>query len=301
MKLSIVIVSYNTKELLADCLNSIKSAQKHADTEIFVVDNNSQDGTVDHLNQYFQWVKLIVNRKNLGFSKANNQALKKASSKYILVLNPDTKIAKDTIVSMINFMDKNLKVGIGTCRVLLANGKLDRDCRRHFPTPWRSLTHFSGISNLFSGSKLFDEYYMGYLKDDLEHEIDSCVGAFMFIRRSALEKIGLFDENFFFYGEDLDLCYRFKQSGYRIVYTPITTIIHYKGAASGMKSTSAHLTKATNQSKVRAIRESTRAMRLFYKKHYMQRYPWIVTWFIITTTYLVEIIRLAKNKTILNF
>lgn len=294
MKLSVIIVSYNTKELLTDCLNSIKAAQKPQETEVFVVDNNSGDGTVDHLKHKFPWVKLIANKQNVGFSKANNQAIKKASSKYILILNPDTKIAKDTIASMVEFMDKNPKVGVATCKVLLENGKLDRDCRRYFPTPWRALSHFLGLSKLFSGSKLFDQYYMGYLKDDREHEIDSCAGAFMFVRHSAINKVGYFDEDFFFYGEDLDWCWRFKKAGYKIYYTPITSITHYKGAASGLKSTSEHLTKATRASKIRAVKESVRAMELFYKKHYKSVYPFFMTWTIIFAVKTLGFIRQIK-------
>lgn len=292
MDLSIIIVSFNTQELLAKCLSSVKQSAKNLNVEVFVVDNNSSDSSVDIVKSDYSWVKLFENRQNLGFSRANNQALKKAKGKYVLVLNPDTKLLPQTLTKMVKFMDSRLDVGIATCKVVLANSKLDKDCRRLFPTPWRAFCHFSGLSKLFTGSRIFDQYQMGYTSDRIEHEIDSCVGAFMMIRSSLLKKIGLFDEDFFFYGEDLDLCWRAKVDGFKIIYTPIAKIIHHKGAASGMKPSSKHLTSATRSSKHRAIQESTRAMELFYKKHYMDKYPFFITWPIILTIRVLSIIRL---------
>lgn len=296
MLLSIIIVSYNTKELLKDCLDSIIPAAKNLKTEIFVVDNNSRDKTAQEIKKKYRWVKLIENKKNVGFSKANNQGIKKSQGEYLLILNPDTILQKDTLLKMYKFMENNSKVGISTCRVELPTGKLDPDCSRHFPTPWRAFTHFSKLSKIFSGSKLFDQYQMGYISENIEHEVDSCVGAFMFVRASALKKIGLFDEDFFFYGEDLDLCFRFKEAGYKIMYTPITKIFHYKGAASGIKQPSAHLSKATIDSKTRAVKESTRAMELFYQKHYKNKYPKLLTNLIITSVKVLQNYRIYKIK-----
>ena len=293
MILSIIIVSYNTKELIADCLNSIKNAKKPKETEIFVVDNKSHDGTPDLIKERYPQVNLIISPQNVGFSKGNNIALKKAQGKFILILNPDTKIAKDTLISMIEFMDTHQNFAVSTCKVLLPDGSLDRDCRRRFPTPWRALNHFLLFEKVFARSKTFDQYYMGYLPDTIEHEIDSCVGAFMFVRKSAIDKVGLFDEDFFFYGEDLDWCWRFKQAGYKIYYTPITQITHYKGAASGMKPTSQHLTKATKESKKRALFESVRAMELFYKKHLSEKYPFIINWLVLTALKLLKSYRVS--------
>src|SRR3990167_6304436 len=294
MDLSIIIVSFNTKELLKSCLNSVIGSSKEFQTEIFVVDNNSSDNTAAMIKKDYPQIKLIANKKNLGFSKANNQAFKKAKGKYVLILNPDTRLLPNTLRKMVEFMDKHQEVAISTCRVELADGSLDKDCRRHFPTPWRAFCHFSRLSRLFSGSKIFDQYYMGYLPEDREHEIDSCVGAFMMVRAKAIEKVGLFDEDFFFYGEDLDWCWRFKEKGYKVFYTPITKMIHYKGAASGIKPPSAHLSKATIESKKRAVTESTRAMKLFYKKHYTDKYPRLITWAVILSVKLLEKYRLFK-------
>ncbi len=294
MDLSIVIVSYNTKELLEDCLKSIEKSSDKLKKEVFVVDNNSQDGSQEVLTKNFPQINLIANEDNLGFSKANNLAFKKTKGKYILVLNPDTQIQKDTLDKMFKYMEANLQVGISTCRVELASGVLDKDCRRHFPSPWRAFCHFSKLSEVLKGSKLFDQYYMGYLSDKQGHEVDSCVGAFMFIRTAALKEVGHFDEDFFFYGEDLDLCWRFWEKGWKVTFTPLTKIIHHKGAASGMKSTSSHLTKATKESKKRALLESTKSMSLFYKKHYKNKYPFFITWPVLTGIRLIESYRILR-------
>lgn len=294
MDISVVIVSYNTEELLVDCLNSLKTALIKIKSEVFVVDNDSHDNTVATIKRDFPWVKLTENKKNVGFSKANNQSLKNARGRYILVLNPDTKVFPDTIVKMTNFMQKHQNAAVATCRVELPNGTLDRDCRRHFPTPWRAFTHFLGFSKIFPKSKIFDQYYMGYLPVNVDHEIDSCEGAFMMIAKSAIKKVGYFDEDFFFYGEDLDWCWRFKESGYKIMFTPQAKIIHYKGVASGMKSHSQHLTKATSESKKRAIKESTRAMKLFYQKHLQEKYPFFINVLVFLSIKFIEVVRLTK-------
>lgn len=295
MQLSIIIVSYNTEELLSDCLESIAVAKRGLETETFVVDNSSIDKTVETVKQKFPWVKLIENPQNLGFSKANNIALNLAKGKYILILNPDTVLQKDTLFKMVEFMDNNPKFSMATCKVELENGKQDLDARRRFPTPWRAFCHFSHLSKIFKNINFFSEYYMDDISQDQEHEVDACTGAFMFIRSNALKKVGFFDEDFFFYGEDLDLCYRFRQNGYKIVYTPITKIIHYKGASSGIKEHSKHLSKITQESKAKAIRESTRAMKLFYKKHYQTKYPFFITQPVLVAISTLTLIRLLKK------
>ena len=294
MDISVVIVSYNTEEVLASCLKSLKVALSKFTSEVFVVDNNSTDDTIVAVNRDFPWVKLIANKDNVGFSRANNQALKVAKGKYIIILNPDTQVYPDTVKKMIKFMEEHPDTAVATCKVELPDGGLDRDCRRHFPTPWRSLTHFSGLSKIFGGSKIFDQYYMGYLPVTREHEVDSCVGAFMMIRKRDLDKIGLFDEDFFFYGEDLDLCWRAKQKGYKVMYTPTAKILHYKGVASGMKPASKHLSKATRQSKRLALAQSVRAMEIFYQKHYLDKYPFFINWLVLFSLKILKIIRVIR-------
>lgn len=294
MDLSIVIVSYNAGHILKDCLKSVKTASQKLQAETYVVDNNSEDFTVDLVRKNFPWVKLIANSTNNGFSRANNQAIKKAVGKYVLILNPDTKVQEDTFTKMIGFMAKNPEAGVATCRLEFPSGRLDPDCRRHFPTPWRAFCHFTGLAKMFKGSKIFDQYNYGYLSPNKEHEVDACAGAFMLIPNAAIAKVGMFDEDFFFYGEDLDWCFRFKEAGFKIIYTPITKTIHYKGVSSGIKKHSQEISIASRETKIRAYRESTRAMRLFYKKHYRDKYPWVITKLIFLAIKILEFYRVSK-------
>lgn len=277
MRLSIIIVSYNTRELLKKCLESAVNCQLLADSfEIFVVDNASTDGSVEMVQKEFPQVNLIASDKNLGFAKANNLALKQAQGDYILFLNPDTVVPLETLPAMLKFMEENKDVGIATCKVELANGLLDWDCHRGFPTPWASLTRFLGCCKVFPKSKIFNQYYLGYLPMDKIHEIDSCAGAFLLTRREVLNEIGFWDEDYFFYGEDIDLCFRAKKAGWKVVYNPNAKIIHYKGASSGIKKTTQKVTKATSESRQKALRASVDAMRIFYDKNLKGRYPAIV-------------------------
>lgn len=295
MDVSIIIVSYNTKELLEDCLNSIKKATKNLNVETFIVDNNSFDETPQMVKEKFPHVNVIANKDNVGFSKANNQAIKKAKGNYLLILNPDTTLEEDTLIKMKEYMDKNQEVGIATCKVVLKDGSLDEDCRRSFPSPWVSFCYFSGLAKLFPTSKLFNKYHMGYISDSITHQVDSCVGAFMMIKKSTINEVGMFDEDFFFYGEDLDLCWRVKEAGYKIMYTPITKITHHKGASSGIKKSSEQITKATKKSKQKALKESTRAMELFYNKHYKAKYPIFITWVVLSATRILSALRLLTQ------
>jgi GT2 family glycosyltransferase len=294
MDISVVIVTFNSKEEISKCLNSVKKASKNLKVEIFVVDNNSHDGSADLIRKEFPNVYLIANKKNLGFSKANNQAIKRVKGRYLLILNPDTEVLEDTLTKMIGFMKGKKDVAVATCRVENQQGKLDAECRRRFPTPWRSFCHFSGLSKIFKGSKVFDQYLMGDVSDEVDHEIDACMGAFMFIRIDAVKKVGIFDEDFFFYGEDLDWCFRFKKADYKIFYTPRTKTIHLKGVSSGIKKDTEKISKATKESKKRALKESTRAMYIFYKKHYQKKYPFFITWLMFLSIWLMEKYRLSK-------
>ena len=292
--LSIIIVSYNTRELLEKCLDSvIKSLSRHPDpakggaggqdlpTEIIVVDNHSQDNTVTWLKKYIKAsakirskigvnLSLIANNENLGFAKANNIGIKESRGKYLLFLNPDTIVLPETIPFMLEFMKKNPAVGVATCRVELIDGKLDEACHRGFPTPWNAFCHFSGLEKLSPHSRLFAGYYLGYLDLNTTHEIDSCVGAFMLVPRLVGEKIGWWDEDYFWYGEDIDFCYRVKKAGFKVMFVPKVKIIHYKGASSGIKKTKS---KADFKTREKAMLASTQAMRIFYQKHYRGKYP----------------------------
>lgn len=256
MDISIIIVNYNVRDLLDNCISSIyKAASDKYSVEIFVVDNNSIDKSADLVKEKYPDVIVIENNKNIGFSKANNIALKQATGKYILILNPDTVLEESTFDKMISFMDKNENTGAVTSKLILTNGKLDSACRRSFPTPSVAIPRMLGLSKLFPKSKAFGKYNLTYLDDDKTYEVDAICGAFMFIPKTVLDKTGYFDEDYFMYGEDLDLCYRIKKAGYRIFYYPEVTTIHFKGES----------TKKTNLSYVNNFYG---AMRIFVRKNF---------------------------------
>lgn len=276
--LSIIIVSYNTKEFLKKCLLSIAQHKPNKFTvEVIIVDNHSTDGSSNLVKKEFPKVVLIENEKNLGFSKANNRGIQKAKGRYILFLNPDTELSQNVISEMVAFMDKNREVGAATCKILMPNGKMDEACHRGFPTPWRAFSYFLGLSKLFPRSRLFSSYTLGWKNFEKIHKIDACAGAFMMVRRKAGEEIGWWDENYFWYGEDLDFCYRLKEKGWEIDFVPTVSILHYKGVSAGIRNNSKHLTTADRETRRRATIARFEAMRIFYKKHYQKLYPRILT------------------------
>lgn len=260
MKLSVIIVSYNVKHYLEQCLRSVfKAAGDKIPMEVFVVDNASQDNSATYIEHIFPQTEypnlhIIKNARNIGFGKANNQAIKKAGGEYILFLNPDTILTEQTLTDIIKHADENPEAGgIGTM-MLYSNGKFAKESRRGLPTPWTAFCKMSGLRSLFPKSKIFGNYYMEYLNKNKPAEIEIISGAFFLARRSALDKAGLFDEAFFMYGEDIDLSYRLLQQGYKNHYIP-SPIIHYKG-------------ESTHKSTFRYVHIFYTAMLIFFKKHY---------------------------------
>lgn len=290
MTLSIIILNYNASHVLKDCLKSLDNygVWLHKNCELFVVDNASKDDSVSMIRANFPWVKLIENNDNLGFSKGNNVAIRQATGDYQLLLNPDTVVLPDTLQKCLDFLKNNQECGVVTCRVEFPDGRLDLDCHRGFPTPWASLTHFVGLSKLFPKSKLFGQYQLSFEDLTTSHEIDSAVGAFMMMPKKALDEVGLLDEQFFFYGEDIDWCFRFKKAGFKVYYYPECKIIHYKGYSSGIRKETQNVTTATTETKRRIALESVRAMRLFYDKHYKNTYPFFITWFVYGGMFLLK-------------
>ncbi len=286
--LSIVIVSYNTKELLRECIESIYKNSNNLSFEIVVVDNNSHDGSVEMVKKEFKDVILVENKENLGFSKANNIGVKKTSARYVLFLNADTVVYDKTLKYMVDFMDKKKDAGAATCKLVLPSGKIDDASHRGFPTPWNSFSHFSGLSKIFPKTKLFGGYSLGFEDFSKTHAIDALAGAFMLVRKEAGEEVGWWDEDYFFYGEDIDFCYMLKQNGWKIYYVPEVSILHYKGVSGGLKKISKDITTASDETRIKAQSERFRAMRLFYKKHYEQKYPWIVTRLVYLGIYLKQ-------------
>lgn len=295
--LSVIVLNYNTQNLLRACLESIrKSKVGNLAFETIVVDNHSTDESALMVKKNFNNVRLVENSDNLGFAAGNNQGIKIACGKYILLLNPDTQVAPETLVTMVDFLEKDPQIGVATCKVELVSGMLDDACHRGFPTPWNAFCYFSGLAKIFPTSRLFNGYHLGYQNMDIPHEIDSCVGAFMMIRREVGEALNWLDEDYFWYGEDLDFCYRAKFAGWKIVYIPFTKILHWKGAASGIKKESREISTATLETKRMAALASVEAMRIFYRKHYANKYPKLLTNFILLGISLLQKKRVLKIK-----
>jgi len=280
--ISVVILTFNSENFIQGCLDSLISSQgisfnsrkgKYSD-EIIVVDNASRDNTCKVVLDKYPLVKLISSHENLGFSAGNNLGIKKSIGRYILLLNPDAYVAKETLQEMLDFMDANPKIGISSCFVeLVASSKIDPASHRGFPTPWASLSYYLGLEKFFPQSQIFSQYHQLYKDLKKTHQVDAVSGSFMLVRASVLKKIGLMDEDYFMYAEDLDLCYRVKQAGYEVWYNPTVKAYHYKGMSSGIKGQSIVGVSATPQEKERAFNAFFDTMKLFYDKHYKNKYP----------------------------
>ncbi len=268
--LGIVIVNWNTRDLLRTCLQTVFGSTGDFTFRVLVVDNASTDGSADMVAAEFPQAELIRSAENLGYPAGNNVGLEAFgyygagqidadAPRYALLLNPDTEVPPDGLYQMMAWMDTRPDVGASGCKLILPDGTLDKACRRGFPTPLVSLYHFTGLSRLFPNSSTFARYNMSYLDPDQEAEVDSVVGAYMQVRREAIAQVGLLDSTFFMYGEDLDWAFRIKNAGWKIMYHPQVTVKHVKRAAS-------------RQSK-RAQFEFWRAMLIFYRKHYRRTTP----------------------------
>ena len=255
MKLSVVIVNYNVKHFLEQCLRSVcRAAAKVQSAEIIVVDNASTDGSVKYIGERFTDITLIASDENLGFARANNLAIKRSKGEYVLLLNPDTIVAENTFSEFVDFMDSTPDAGACGAYMLHTDGTFALESRRGLPTPFVAFCKMSGLTSLFPKSHLFGRYYMCYLDELRVNPIEIVSGAYMFLRREALDKAGLLDEDFFMYGEDIDLSYRILKAGYRNYFLP-TPILHYKG-------------ESTKKSSYRYTHTFYQAMQLFFKKHY---------------------------------
>lgn len=262
---SVVVVHHETPRELADCLTSVAKASAGLRVDVSVADNASSDFSADQVLDRIPGAKVMRNPSNVGFAKAANEALRQASGRYLLLLNPDTVVAPDTLKRMIDYMDAHRDVGCATPRLVLPDGRLDLACRRSFPTPKRSFYRLTMLSRLFPKSRRFAQYNLTYLDESQEAEIDAPCGAFMMVRAEIREQVGLLDERYFMYGEDLDWAYRIKQAGWRIMYVPITTVTHVKRASS-------------RQRRPATIRAFYDAMRIFYGTYYEQRHSRPVSW-----------------------
>ena len=260
MDLSVVIVNYQTFELTKNTINSIFEYDYPFELEVVVVDNASSDDSLSRLQDYFgDRVRFIASAENNGFAAGNNQALRVVEARYVLLLNSDTIVWENTLESIYNYMEDHKDVGACGCRVLLENGELDKACKRSFPNVKNSFFRLFHIPT----NSADDNYNLDNLPDDEIYEIDCLTGAFMFMRKEALDTAGLLDETFFMYGEDIDLCYRIKNSGWKIIYYGESKITHLKGASS-------------KKQKSKLIYEFYRAMYIYYKKHHAEESSFIV-------------------------
>lgn len=255
LQLSVIIVNFNVKHFLEQCLHSVLKAAEGIATEVIVVDNNSSDNSIHYLLPKFPTVKFIANTENLGFAKACNEGLKTSSGHYILFLNPDTIVPEDCFKKCISFFEQHTQAGALGVKMLDGSGRFLKESKRAFPSPLTSLYKLFGLAKLFPRSKTFSTYHLGHLPENKNHEVDVLAGAFMMVKKEILEKIGSFDETFFMYGEDIDLSYRIQKAGYRNYYFADCSIIHFKG-------------ESTRKGSMNYVRMFYNAMSVFVRKHY---------------------------------
>ena len=282
MKLSVVIVNYNVKHFLEQCLKSVQNATCQIDAEIFVVDNNSVDGSCEMVQKLFPEVHLIANRENVGFSTANNQAIEESTGEFVLLLNPDTIVPENCFTKILEFADKTPDLGGCGVHMVDGQGKFLPESKRGLPTPEVALYKMIGLNKIFPNSKKFGKYHLGFLPDNETNEVDILSGAFMLMRKTALDKVGLLDETFFMYGEDIDLSYRITQGGWKNYYFAGTSIIHYKGESTKKQSTN-------------YVRVFYKAMIIFAEKHYSGNNKKLFKFFINTAIYARAGIAVALN------
>ncbi|MBI3194416.1 MAG: glycosyltransferase [Ignavibacteriae bacterium] len=255
MQISVIIVNYNVRAFLENCLVSVFKSLEAIESEVIVVDNASDDGSVEMIQQKFPHVRLFANSENIGFGAANNQAAKETKGDFLFLLNPDTIVQENTFRVMLDFFQHYPEAGLTGCKVLNSDGTLQLACRRSFPTPWIAFTKIIGLSSLAPNSAFVSKYNLTYLNPDDTYEVDAVSGSCMVISKSLFESLGGFDEQFFMYGEDLDLCYRVQQAEKKVYYVHATQIIHYKG-------------ESVRRSDINEVRIFYQAMRLFVRKHF---------------------------------
>ena len=260
MKLSIIIVSYNVKDYIKQCIRSIyRSGLSENSFEIIVIDNDSHDGTVDDIKSYFDDIHIIENNVNEGFSKAVNKGIKIAKGNFICLINPDVIIKENTFSVLMDYLESNSNVGCVGPKIINADGSIQHSCKRSFPTPLNAIFRLFSLDKIFPKSKIFGEYNLTYLDINQIHKVDAISGAFMMFDRKIIDKVGILDESFFMFGEDIDFCFRIKNQGYDIVYNPETEIMHYKG-------------ESVKSSPYDMVNVFYNAMEIYFEK-YSKNYP----------------------------
>lgn len=291
-KLSIVILNYNTSELLEGCLASLDKVKNEVTFEVVVVDNDSTDNSLEMLQKKFKEVEVVETGENLGFARGNNQAKTKVSGNYVLFLNTDTLISKGVLKKSLDYFKKH-DLGALTCKLILRDGSIDRDCRRSFITPWIGLVHlFLKLDRLFPKSKLFSKYWYGYLPDNEIHEVDAIEGAFFLTSKKILDEVGWFDEDYFLDAEDIDLCWKIKSKGYKIVYYPEVSTLHLKGATKGKNRGEKKYISFSDKLKYRL--SGVNSMGIFYRKRLWNQYPLVLNYLVSIGIFILKVIRISQ-------
>lgn len=299
-KVSVIINNYNTKELLKSCINNLLA--QDVDLEIIVSDSGSTDGSGRMITKEFGGDRrvVLIERGNTGISHGYNLALQKATGDYYLYLGTDAFPNEEVLKGLMDYFDDQSSslVGMGTAKLVTRDGSLDMDAHRGVLTPWTAFTHFTGLEKVFPSSKAFGGYFLTYEEMDKPHEIGSCISHFMFVQKEAQQKVGVWDEQFFVFGEDLDFCYRMRETGYKIMYLPQWEVLHYKGAGIGRKSTKDISNASTISESTKKIlsTERTRAMRLYFDKHLKDKYPKIVVCLVYLGIELLEKLRCLEVR-----
>lgn len=294
--LAIIIVSYNTRQLLDDCLASIyKADHPSGGLQVIVIDNGSRDDSVAMIEQKYPKVIIISEKNNLGFSKANNVGFASSDARHILFLNSDTVVKRYSLVKPLKYLKTHPNVGALTVKLYLKDGSIDYDNHRGFPTPWVALTKFSGLAKVFPNSTIFNGYHLGLKRLDKIHQIPVTAGSYLMISTKVFRQIGMWDESYFFYGEDIDLCYRINEAGYKIIYYPKVSTLHLRGASSGLRKETKKAS-SSKENRIKVAKASTEAWKIFYKKYYQKRYPLLVTGVIILGMTMIGNLRILKHK-----
>jgi GT2 family glycosyltransferase len=266
MDISICITTFKAREFLRDCLRSIHDATPEASFEIIVVDNGSQDGTVEMLSADFPQVRLIQNDENLGFTRPYNQALRVAGARFLVILNPDTIVHPEALERLMGFLETHPRVGVVGPKVLNRDGSLQKPCRRGDARPWNAISYFTRLSRLFPKRKFFSGYLMTYMDEDETHPVDGVSGSCMMIRREVIDEIGYLDERFFAYQEDADYCLRARQAGWEVYYYPEAQVTHFGGQGG------------SRVQPYRSVVEWHRSYWLYYRKHFASDYFFLFNW-----------------------
>lgn len=305
--LSIIILSYNTKQITLDAIASIETNYPKevaaGKFEVIVADNASTDGSLEAFREYkkkstIASMHVVDNGGNIGFSKGNNKGVPFAKGKYVLFLNPDTIVYPKTLTSVLDFMEAHPEAGASSCKLINKDGEIDFNCHRGFPTPWNSFCYFSGLQKLFPKSRLFAGYTQGWQDMNTTHEVEAIEGAFMLMPYEVGKKVGWWDEDYFFYGEDLQFSYDIKKLGYKVYYLGEVSIMHIGGAASGIKKKTQNLTIANVEVKRKLQKARFEAMRIFYRKNYEKSYPVFVKWILFAGIAYLEKKALVKLKVV---